>query len=287
MEKKRIVVENSLHQKQEFGIYDHENHVVLGTFLSREIEQVEVPATANGKPVTAIGDNCFFNCVDMQTVSLPNSITDIGVQAFAMCKSLIELELPDSITNIGAYAFRDCRGLQKVVLPNNLKRLSQGLFSFCYLNNPEIILPEGLEVIERSAFWSAGTFDLRIPDSVKEIGVGAFYLGPSPITVLPYDKGWFSEWPYGELVECSDGKGRITDIHYLDHNCRLYEVAVNTEVKDYFYPCDWLDGNIFFTEAKTQQQTQKEIEKTWKSQRELSDAYKLRDFWRQGLVVPR
>ena len=287
MERKRIDVENSMQQIQEFGIEEHNDHIVLGAFLSTGIEHVEIPDRMNGKPVTVIGEGCFFNCSDIASVSFPDTIREIGAQAFALCKGITELILPDSIISIGPMAFRDCRGLKKVVFPKNLKRIPQSLFSFCYLRDPDIILPEGLEVIEENAFRNAGVFDLLIPEHVKEIRVGAFNCGPRPVTVLPEDRGWFLEWPYGEVVECAGSCGKITDIHNLEAGCCLHEVTTGTDVRDFFFPCDYLDGQIAFADGNSQEAALKEINRTWASQEKLRDAYQLRDAWKRGLVTQR
>lgn len=284
MERKRIVIENSHHQMQEFVIDEYDDHIVLGVLLSRDIEDLEIPDIVDGKTVTVIGEGCFFNCGKLKEILLPNTIESIGAQAFALCKSLTDIVLPDSVKEIGHHAFRDCRSLKKVILPKGLKSLPIGIFSFCYLDNPEIVLPAGLEVIESGAFWSGGFFDLLIPESVKEIGVGAFNFGPKPITKLPYDKGWFSQWPFGEAVTVDNGKGKITDLHFLEGDCKLHEVTIGEEVKLFFYPCDYLDGKIQFEEKDNQQRMDNDIVVCWKSENDLSDTYKIRDAWKRGLV---
>ena len=264
MEKKRITAMNSLGQTQMFGIDEYDDHVAIGALLSRDLEHIDVPAELGGKPVTEIGE-----------------------QAFALCGHMIELILPDTITEIGPLALRDCCGLKKVVFPRHLKRLPQGLFSFCHLRDPELILPEELEVIEEDAFYSAGVFDLRIPDSVREIGRGAFFWGPRPITRLPYDKGWHMTWPYGEEVICAGEKGRITDLQYLEGNCRLYEITVNGKTQMVFYPCDYLDGKIAFTEEENEKKLQYDIRRSWGTEEELASAYKIRDAWKKGMIGPQ
>lgn len=195
MERKKVIIENSRQQPQEFGIDEYEDHCVIGALLSREVEQVEIPAEINGKPVTAIGGDCCFSCGNMKSILLPDSITEIGIQAFAMCKGLTEIDLPDSITTIGELAFRDCTGLKRIVMPSGLKRLETGTFCFCYLpDDAEIALKEGLESIESRIFSSGGLrlgFTLKLPQSVKTIANGAFVSGMNVITHLPYDEKWF------------------------------------------------------------------------------------------------
>ncbi len=226
----------------------------------------------------------FFGCRELKEVKLPDSILSIGIQAFALCKRITEIILPDSVKEIGHHAFRDCRGLKKVVISKGVKCLPIGIFAFCYLGDPEIVLPEGLEEIERGAFWSAGSFELQILDSVNRIGVGAFQMGPRPVTRLPYDKGWFLQWPFGETVIVDNVEGKITDLHFLEGNCELHEVTVGEEVKPFFYPCDYLEGKIQFEEKDNKQSMDKDIELRWKSEDALSGTYKIRDAWKSGLI---
>ena len=261
MERKRIVMENSLHQQQEFGIVEYEDHIEIDVLLSDGLERLEIPGEINGKPVTVI-----------------------AAQAFARRKTITEAILPDSVKEIGHHAFQDCRGLKKVVMPGSLKCLPTGLFAFCELEAPEILLPEGLEEIEGGAFWRAGNFEIRIPESVKKIGVGAFYDGPDPLTALPYDKGWFSMWPYGETVIAGNVQGKISGLHHLDGNCLLHEVTFGTEVKNFFYPCDYLEEKIRFADEENRQRIKEEIGSCWKSGEELSETYKVRQAWERGII---
>ena len=284
MERKTIKIDDQAHQAQTFEIEEYDDHVKIIEFLSRENQKVDIPESIYGKQITAIGDNCFFNCYRLKEVLFSSKIESIGAQAFALCKGLTELILPDSVIEIGHHAFRDCRGLKKVVLPKNLKRLPVGLFSFCYLLDPKIVLPDGLEVIESGAFWSAGEFDLLIPESVREIGVGAFNRGPHPITNLPEDKGWYLQWPYGESVTCPEGYGKVTDLHYLEDNCMLHEVTLDNEIKYFVYPGDYLEDRISFLEERNMQRMQNDIRNNWDTEEKKEAALKVRDAWLRGLI---
>ena len=284
MKRKRITIDNSFKRRQEFGIAEYDDHIELGRYLSEGIEIIDIPESINGKPVTAIGDDCFFNCTNVKQVNIPEGIVSIGVQAFALCKGLIEIIVPDSVAEIGHHAFRECRGLKKVILSPKIRILPTGLFSFCYLHEPEIVLQEGLEIIESGAFWSAGHFDLVVPDSVKEIGVGAFNCGPHPITKLPEDKGWYLQWPYGETVVSSGAEGRITDLLFLKGNCMLHKVTFESGIKNFVYPCDYIDKLIYFSDDFNQQRMQDDIKCCWRTQKDLKATYKIRDAYHRGLI---
>ena len=194
MEKKRIIIENLTRQPQLFGIDEYDDHIEIGRLLSKDIEEVYVSGEINGKPVTVIKDECFFNEFKIRSITLPEGLKKIGCGAFALCKGIHEFVIPDSVEEIGTHAFRDCTGLAggRVVMPQSLRVLDHSVFAFCYMDGVKFELKEGLEVIRSHAFYSAGAFDLIIPESVKMIQPGAFANSNIKVkTSLPYREDWF------------------------------------------------------------------------------------------------
>ena len=186
MEQKRFNFTNDEGHEQLFLYKKQNNGIMLIKYLTDNAESVVIPSTIEGYPVVSIGENCFFCHDEIKEIQFPDSLKKIDNQAFAMCKRIKELFLPDSVEEIGIFAFRDCKSLEKVVLPRHLKVLRHGIFAFCNLSDVDMKLPDELETIETHAFYSAGLFDLVIPESVKEIQPNAFEcLGPNPITSLP------------------------------------------------------------------------------------------------------
>ena len=168
-----------------------------------------IPGELDGYPVTAIGFGAFFLCVDLDGVSIPDSVTSIGICAFESCRGLISVTIPDSVTSIGDYAFIYCESLANVPIPDSVTQFGSNPFANCpkaFISGPydstvysnvdgvlfevqqqtlvfysgakqgAYIIPEGTLRIGESAFYACeGLTSVSIPGSVGSIGSHAFY----------------------------------------------------------------------------------------------------------------
>ena len=50
-----------------------------------------IPGTIEGKPVTSIGVDAFFECEFLTSVTIPDSVTSIGRKAFRECPAVVEI----------------------------------------------------------------------------------------------------------------------------------------------------------------------------------------------------
>lgn len=253
--------------------------VNLIRYISYDVLSVTIPSFIDDEPVVAINKNCFFNHAEIEEISFPETLISIGDSAFAMCKRIKKLIIPDSVQEIGLFAFRDCKGLETVILPSGLKTLKRGVFAFCSLYNPDIRLPEGLETIETHAFYSAGLFELVIPESVKEIQPNAFeHLGPNPITSLPHDRSWYPRWPLGEIIRDDAGNtGVVKNVRHIqdEGDCCILSIAFDGKEENRFYPFG-MDALTFDTEV-----SRKTIKDDLTSNQEKEELYKA---WLRGLI---
>ena len=58
--------------------------------------------------VITIGQEAFYCCTDLTSVSIPNSVTSIGVRAFYGCSSLTSVSIPSNVNSIDVGAFMGC-----------------------------------------------------------------------------------------------------------------------------------------------------------------------------------
>ncbi len=90
--------------------------------------------------VTSIGNCAFYNCDSLTNITIPDSVTSIGNYAFGYCTSLTNVTIPDSVTSIGNYAFFNCESLTSITIPDSVTRIGKGAFKGCYSLN-SITLP--------------------------------------------------------------------------------------------------------------------------------------------------
>ena len=124
--------------------------------------------------VTYVGDDAFFGCNDLKSVTIADTVTQIGDDAFMSCDSLTTVTIPASVTSIGMYAFSYCENLTSIKGCKGVKELGMGAFS----DNPKlttITLPEGLTTIDFCLLGNCtGLTSVTIPASVKVIEHYAF-----------------------------------------------------------------------------------------------------------------
>ncbi len=156
-----------------------------------------------GDQITQIGRNAF-PWTACSTIQFGKSVRSIGAEAFSGCRNLNgDLTLPDSVQIVGNDAFSECTGLTgTLTLGSNLQTIGAGAFYDCSFSG-NLVIPDSVTSIGRYAFYSRpylrpetqgtltlgknlrtiGAFAFResrytgsltIPDSVVEIGEGAF-----------------------------------------------------------------------------------------------------------------
>lgn len=87
-----------------------------------------VTSTEKSYSVTSIGDSAFAYNVNLETVTLPDSIISIGTGAFGVCTSLTTVNLGNSIVSIGMNAFVYCTSLASVTIPKSVREIKYSAF---------------------------------------------------------------------------------------------------------------------------------------------------------------
>ena len=135
---------------------------------------VTIPATYEGEPVVAIGDEAFKGCQDVVSVEIPEGIRSIGNETFSDCSSLREVELPDTLQETGWSVFNGCSSLTSVRIPASLARIEDTTFAFC-TSLERVVVPEGVTQLGFAAFSHCDSLtSVELPDTLEVMGSYAF-----------------------------------------------------------------------------------------------------------------
>ncbi len=137
--------------------------------LSKTNTAYEIP-----RGISIIGDNAFYFCIWLTSITLPDTVMSIGDRAFGLSSSLASITLPDSIMSIGDSAFTWCSSLTSITLPDSITSIGDGAFSGCS-SLTSITLPDSITSIGDGAFSDCSSLtSIMLPDNVMSIGDGAF-----------------------------------------------------------------------------------------------------------------
>lgn len=139
--------------------------------------KIEIPENVvyDGKSfnVNSIGENAFYGCGDLTSITIPSSVTFIGENAFDYCNGLVSVVIPTSVTSINNRVFYYCKGLASVTIPNSIISIGEHAFDGCS-SLASIEIPNSVKTIGNSAFRGCSLSEIYIPNSVTSIENAAF-----------------------------------------------------------------------------------------------------------------
>ena len=126
--------------------------------------------TSNDK----IGDNAFYGCSGLTSITLPSGVTWIGGYAFDGCSGLTSLTIPSGVTGIGDNAFDGCSGLTSLTIPSSVTWIGSNAFYGCS-GLTSLTIPFSVTWIGCNAFSGcSGLTSITLPSGLTEIGYGVF-----------------------------------------------------------------------------------------------------------------
>lgn len=166
--------------KTQIQVYILIAFVSLGTLRAQtfEVDGINYNITKTNEVEVTSKTGCYSgNVVIPETVEdsgTTYNVTTVGFEAFRACLNVTSISLPNSITTIEDYAFRDCRGITTMVLPDSVTSIGEGAFLYC-TKLVSVNIPDTITTINMTTFSQCGDLtSITIPESVQSIGTYAF-----------------------------------------------------------------------------------------------------------------
>ena len=110
---------------------------------------------------------------DILKVIIEDGVTTVGDYAFKSCTGIEDVEFPGTLKSIGEWAFYNNYYLTEIEFPSGLERIGDYAF-FATSQIEKVVLPDGLKSVGNYAFGSGAFKSIIVPESVEEVGAGAF-----------------------------------------------------------------------------------------------------------------
>lgn len=168
-------------------------------FAGTAITEIAVPQT-----ITALENNVFSGCQQLQKVTLPPTLRTIGSSTFQNCTTLSEIVVPEAVTSIDNSAFNGCIALSSITLPETLTKIGSYAFSGCSALT-ELTIPSSVEFFSYSTLQNCSSLlAVKCKAIVPPLATGSFTDGMdlnhctlyiAPFTIDAYrDAQYWSEF---------------------------------------------------------------------------------------------
>ena len=136
--------------------------------------------------VTALADNCFYQCTYIKSVELPQSVKTLGSGVFVKCANLENVSMGQNVETIGEGCFNATPKLLSIkVNAQNpyyafdggvlIKRQGDVLVAYPSAKGQSYVVPEYIKTIGKWAFYYTAIASVTLPEGLTSIEDYAFY----------------------------------------------------------------------------------------------------------------
>ena len=161
--------------------------------------------------MTEIADYAFYNCTELETLNIPNTITYIGNQAFDGCTGLTgDVYIPASVAQVGSRVFAGTSALHSIKFAENgnLREISNAFAASSGIT--EITIPDYVDHIVSHAFSTCRkltkvvllnpnlTMDKNVflmDSKLEDVGPINWDLGPGQSDIYDIEFAWTTKIP--------------------------------------------------------------------------------------------
>lgn len=175
---------------------------------------VTIPEAIDGKPITVLGEDSFYQKTEIAEIHLPLEIETIEKGAFYRCYALTSITIPETVTQIGTDTFFRCSSLQNITVDiENSKYCDIDGVLFTKDKTELIAYPEGKAETQYTLPNSVTKIDdtaFGYKTNLKIIGI------PSSVTELPN----YNIFVYPDEITLRVAPDSIAETYAKEHNIR-------------------------------------------------------------------
>lgn len=213
-----------------------------------------IPEYLDSYPVRAIGEDAFYNCSALTSITIPNNVTTIGARAFSYCNHLSSVHITDLsawcgitfssyVSNplyYGHHLFLNGEEITDLVIPSGISLLRNNAFSGGYFSS--VTIPSGClftnskcvfafshigsitlnQYLAEETFIQAQIGNLIIASEVTGGGSHAFYDTKIDNLEIPYSSKTL-EYSYG------------SNSYALFDGCTINKATINRRISSSYY----------------------------------------------------
>ncbi len=182
-----------------------------------------------GDDVRIIGENAFYRCDSVNSITIGNNVTSIGGGAFSGCSGLISVTIGNSVTSIEGWAFSGCRKLSSIVIPNSVTYIGQYAFEHCRLRVIcEAIVPPSIYL-----------------ETFKDCSLCCIHVPCESLDAYTTASGWSSYQLYMNraIYTISAGESENGNVSVPENPSSSCGVQVTAVPNNGYHFVSWTDGN--------------------------------------------
>lgn len=160
VEKVNIIDKNGQFVEKDGVVYTSDMKTLIACSLS--VTDLVVP-----EGVKEIISYAFAN-TRIKNVKFPDSLAILNENAFYKCRELQNVDFGSGLDTIKGFAFQECASLTHIKMPPQMKMI--GRYAFCDSGVESVELNEGLLLVHEGAFSGCKIDELKLPDSLENIG---------------------------------------------------------------------------------------------------------------------
>jgi hypothetical protein len=155
-----------------------------GAFMGSKIQSIVISDN-----VKSIPDNCFGDCVLLESVTIPLSVNTIGNGAFKNCVSIKEIAIPSSVTSLGASAFENCSGMTTFDFGKRNTELTVGdyLLSGC-TSLKTINSLDSIPAFTKYMFAGVGIESFVVPAHITDLSVEGVFMNCASLKTVTFNE---------------------------------------------------------------------------------------------------